>query len=483
MGQKEKVGTGVGSVLGGTIGAVVGKQAGKSDKWVAIGAVSGALLGGLVGNRIGHAFDERDKRIKEAAQAEKMKVETAVVALPEAQKKGQTQKPTTRDQKELQHQGVYALTVSEIEQFPVGSATLTPNARRFFEKTVQAYKQEGYRNILIVGHTDASGDPALNQKLSEERAKAVAQIFVAQGFPPGKVFFQGAGASEPIASNATPEGRTKNRRVEVVDAATTEGLIAYKQTQLAKTKEVHAKDVRQVASKQPKPAQRPPQIQAKPKPGSKAPKVAGIDFGGVILTKDPSPVANGPIMPNPPWNRSMIASIIPLARASESVPDFFADAIAESGAIKSLSGQDMLKPSDHLAGYFKQPAYAKAGTHFVFLKPISLLKDGTSAQESDMGIILNYDFRKNQNPNYILKGRVITYPLEDGVLYRWKAKPNPQGILGADILFPVYTEKELEKKDLIEAYGKLYYSREGFTYVSRFSPQIKVINVSIDWGL
>jgi len=131
MGNKEKIGTGIGSVLGGTIGAVVGKQAGKDDKWVVVGGVTGALLGGVIGNRIGHAFDERDKRIKEAAKTEKLKVETEVVALPAAEEGPQVEKPEPQDQKELQKRGVYALTISEIEQFPVGSATLTPNARRF----------------------------------------------------------------------------------------------------------------------------------------------------------------------------------------------------------------------------------------------------------------------------------------------------------------------------------------------------------------
>ena len=484
MGNKEKVGTGLGSVLGGTLGAVIGKQAGKDDKWVIVGGVTGALLGGLIGNRIGHAFDERDRRIKEAAKAENLKVETEVVVLPEAKGGPEAGKPEPQDQKGLQKRGVYALNISEIEQFPVGSATLTPNARRFFETTAETYKKDGYRNILIVGHTDSTGDPAFNQRLSEARARTVAQVFVAHGFPANKVFYQGAGASEPVASNASAEGMARNRRVEVADAETTEGLIAYKQSRVAKTKEVHAKDVKKMPSKQPKIAKPAPSPAGKPEPSIRAPKVAGVDFGGVAIKKDPwPPVAGGAIMPNPPWNRTLLGSIIPAARASEPVPDFFSDFVPEAGAIKSMSGKDMAKPSDHLPGYYKQPLYGRAGTHFVYLKPVTLLKDGTPARVSELGVILNYDFKKNQNPNFILGGSVITYPMEDGVLYRWKASSNAQGILGADIRLPVYSEGELKNKDFIQAYGKLYYIRNGEAYVERIDPQVKVLHVSIDWGI
>jgi hypothetical protein len=102
---------------------------------------------------------------------------------------------------------------------------------------------------------------------------------------------------------------------------------------------------------------------------------------------------------------------------------------------------------------------------------------------SELGVILNYDFKKNQNPNFILGGSVITYPMEDGVLYRWKASSNAQGILGADIRLPVYSEGDLKNKDFIQAYGKLYYARNGEVYVERIDPQVKVLHVSIDWGV
>lgn len=68
--------------------------------------------------------------------------------------------------------------------------------------------------IQITGHTDSMGSDKYNQKLSEGRAKAVYQEMVRRGIKPTRMTWRGAGESEPIESNDTPEGRQENRRVE-----------------------------------------------------------------------------------------------------------------------------------------------------------------------------------------------------------------------------------------------------------------------------
>lgn len=70
--------------------------------------------------------------------------------------------------------------------------------------------------VAIVGHTDDVGDDAYNQELSEQRAMAVRDYLVGGGADDSKITTWGAGESQPIASNATPEGRAENRRVEVL---------------------------------------------------------------------------------------------------------------------------------------------------------------------------------------------------------------------------------------------------------------------------
>ena len=69
------------------------------------------------------------------------------------------------------------------------------------------------------GHTDNAGDNARNQQLSEDRAMAVQHWLEAKShsaFPDGRIQVYAHGATEPVASNATPDGKAKNRRVEVV---------------------------------------------------------------------------------------------------------------------------------------------------------------------------------------------------------------------------------------------------------------------------
>jgi OmpA-OmpF porin, OOP family len=69
--------------------------------------------------------------------------------------------------------------------------------------------------IEVEGHTDATGDPASNRKLSEDRAAAVRDAIVGMGVPAERVTSTGWGAEKPIASNDTEEGKLKNRRVEI----------------------------------------------------------------------------------------------------------------------------------------------------------------------------------------------------------------------------------------------------------------------------
>ena len=72
--------------------------------------------------------------------------------------------------------------------------------------------------LTIVGHTDNKGDPAENQTLSGRRAAAVKEALVTSfGADASRLLTKGMGASKPVVPNATPEGRARNRRVELVN--------------------------------------------------------------------------------------------------------------------------------------------------------------------------------------------------------------------------------------------------------------------------
>jgi outer membrane protein OmpA-like peptidoglycan-associated protein len=102
--------------------------------------------------------------------------------------------------------------------FETGKATFTPDAM----KTLTQLERELVITDLAIevdGHTDNTGDPSFNQTLSKQRAAAV-QTWLSQqssaNFPPERFTVQGYGDSKPIATNSTPVGQAKNRRVDVV---------------------------------------------------------------------------------------------------------------------------------------------------------------------------------------------------------------------------------------------------------------------------
>jgi outer membrane protein OmpA-like peptidoglycan-associated protein len=74
-----------------------------------------------------------------------------------------------------------------------------------------------YRRLQarIVAYTDRLGDVTVNQSLSDQRAQAVYDALASQGIAPARLQQQGAGSAAPVGSNATPEGRIENRRVEI----------------------------------------------------------------------------------------------------------------------------------------------------------------------------------------------------------------------------------------------------------------------------
>ena len=69
--------------------------------------------------------------------------------------------------------------------------------------------------MVALGHTDSLGTQTYNQLLSEKRARAVADYLINKGIPNEKIFTEGRGGSQPIASNSSDAGRAMNRRVEI----------------------------------------------------------------------------------------------------------------------------------------------------------------------------------------------------------------------------------------------------------------------------
>src|SRR3984957_18821439 len=100
--------------------------------------------------------------------------------------------------------------------FDTGSFTLKPGAREKLAKVSGILLAHPGLTMQIEGHTDSVGSDGFNVKLSEQRADAVKDFLGEQGVSPSSITAQGFGKAEPVATNDTPEGRQRNRRVEIV---------------------------------------------------------------------------------------------------------------------------------------------------------------------------------------------------------------------------------------------------------------------------
>jgi outer membrane protein OmpA-like peptidoglycan-associated protein len=99
-------------------------------------------------------------------------------------------------------------------QFDTGKSTLKPESFAILEQIEDILRRYRDFSLTVSGHTDSTGGAALNQRLSENRAKACYQYLIDQGISPSRLSYAGYGESRPISDNSSLTGRALNRRVE-----------------------------------------------------------------------------------------------------------------------------------------------------------------------------------------------------------------------------------------------------------------------------
>ena len=104
----------------------------------------------------------------------------------------------------------------QVVNFEVDKAVIPEVNKPLLNNTVKIMQQVPNMKLMIIGHTDKTADAAYNMKLSQERAQAMKDYLVAQGADPSKLMIKGMGETDPIADNATDQGRFRNRRIEFV---------------------------------------------------------------------------------------------------------------------------------------------------------------------------------------------------------------------------------------------------------------------------
>ena len=99
--------------------------------------------------------------------------------------------------------------------FDFNKSVLKPEGKAKLDDLVGKVKGINLEVIIAVGHTDAIGADAYNQKLSVARSESVKAYLVSKGIEKNRVYTEGKGEKQPVADNKTTEGRAKNRRVEI----------------------------------------------------------------------------------------------------------------------------------------------------------------------------------------------------------------------------------------------------------------------------
>ena len=176
----------IGAASGGVIGGVIGNKVGKKGG-TAKGAIIGAAVGGAAGATIGRYMDKQAAELRED------------LANAQVERVGEGIK----------------ITFDSGILFKTNSADLSNVAMTNIDelsKTLQKYKDT---EVLIEGHTDATGTDGYNQSLSERRAAAVRKYTAMRGVTPGRITSQGYGESQPVAENTSVSGKQANRRVEI----------------------------------------------------------------------------------------------------------------------------------------------------------------------------------------------------------------------------------------------------------------------------
>jgi outer membrane protein OmpA-like peptidoglycan-associated protein len=174
---------GLGALAGAAAGALINHDnRGK-------GALIGAAVAGAAGAGYGYYADKQEAELRRSMQG------TGV----EVQRQG--------DQIKLIMPGNIT--------FATDSAEIVSNFYAPLNNLGSSFKQFNQNTIEIVGFTDSTGSRQHNMDLSQRRAQSVANYLTAQGVDGSRLSTRGAGPDQPIASNATADGRAQNRRVEV----------------------------------------------------------------------------------------------------------------------------------------------------------------------------------------------------------------------------------------------------------------------------
>ncbi len=181
--KKRDKGAAIGAATGAVVGGVIGNKAGNT----AIGAIMGAVIGGAAGAYIGNQMDQQAEEMKNDLKGAKI---------------------------ERIGEGIKITFESGI-LFDVDKSDLRAEAQTNLAKLATILNKYPDTDVLVEGHTDATGTEEHNMDLSIRRANSVGTYLTTQQVLANRLKMMGYGESQPTATNDTAEGRQLNRRVEI----------------------------------------------------------------------------------------------------------------------------------------------------------------------------------------------------------------------------------------------------------------------------
>ena len=184
MSERQK-GTATGAAIGAVAGAVLSSATGGK---AGTGAVVGGAIGAVGGNLWSKRMEEKRAAMEKATQGTGIDV----ARTPDNQLK---------------------VNVPSDFSFDVGRAAIKPQMRPVLDQFAQGL--DPTMRVRIVGHTDSTGNDAINNPLSVDRAQSVRDYLAGRGVAPTRVETEGHGSREPVADNGSDAGRAQNRRVEI----------------------------------------------------------------------------------------------------------------------------------------------------------------------------------------------------------------------------------------------------------------------------
>ncbi|MFW1665561.1 OmpA family protein [Acinetobacter ursingii] len=178
------------AALGTSIGAAAGYGISKSNANSSRQNNRAAAIGAVLGGASGLYLDQKEKKLRQQMAGTGVEV---------------NRNPD----------GSVGLVMPGNITFDTNKSNIKPNFYSTLNKVAQTLAEDNKSAILVTGYTDSTGNDSINIPLSQARAQSVANYLSGQGVSSARINAQGYGSANPIASNATADGREQNRRVEI----------------------------------------------------------------------------------------------------------------------------------------------------------------------------------------------------------------------------------------------------------------------------